>query len=410
MRADASPITADAAPRMPTRAGWVRVHPRYRRQLARWGLADAQAFLELPGEIVSGHPNRHVVRVVLGRGRRRFMAFLKREHRIPWRSRLASAWAGFGWVSRSEREARLLHDLRRARLPAPRWLAFGADGHKQAFVLVRAVPGARDLRSFLYHSPDLPHWRRRQLARQIGQLLARVHAAGFNCPELWSKHVLIGPRLTLTLIDWQRSRRWRRVPWSVRVRDLAALHASLADELASPRDRLACLRAYLRAGQDNDSLSAWTRAVEREAAKLLRLRSVRDQRRPPLVGRSQRLRWLDGEALCVTRALWRRCRGLVPTWLATAARQTVDRPRQSECRWHGRRLVLRQFPPAGLLRRWLAWLRGRPVLSPGQREAAQIFRQERAGVRGPRLLAFGQRPDGSGFVLVQPLPGDAPDA
>src|SRR5437879_6531456 len=94
-------------------AGWVTVHSRYRRYFTHLGLADARAFLDLPGEVVSGHPNRHVVRIVLGRGRQRFVAFLKREHRVPWRDRLANAWAGFGWVSKSQREAQVLDQLRR---------------------------------------------------------------------------------------------------------------------------------------------------------------------------------------------------------------------------------------------------------------------------------------------------------
>src|SRR4051794_40339799 len=93
--------------------GWVVVHPRYRRRFASWGLRAARDFLDLPGEVVSGHPDRHVVRVVLG-GRRRVVAFLKREHRVPWRVRFANFRDGFGWMSKSEREALLLAALRRA--------------------------------------------------------------------------------------------------------------------------------------------------------------------------------------------------------------------------------------------------------------------------------------------------------
>jgi hypothetical protein len=131
-------------------------------------------------------------------------------------------------------------------------------------------------------------------------------------------------------------------------------------------------------------------------------------RRPPLVGATQRLRWIEGEALCVVRGFWRRCRGRVPDWLTAVARLRIARPRQTEVVWLGRRLLLRQSPPAGLLQRGLAWLRGRRFTSPGLRQSGRAFRLERFGVPGPRLLAFGQRPDGAGFILLQPPAGTVP--
>jgi tRNA A-37 threonylcarbamoyl transferase component Bud32 len=390
-------------------AGWVRVHPRWRRRLARWGLTAAGDFLDLPGEVVSGHLDRHVRRVVLGHGRDRVVTFLKREHRVPWRDRLANAWAGFGWVSKSEREARLLRDLRHARVPAPPWVAYGADSNGRAFLLVRALPGATDLRTFLHRAGGSSRWLLRELAHRLGRLLARVHRTGFDCPDLWSKHVLVRPQLRLALIDCQRARRRPRVPWAVRVRDLAALHASLAGELASPRDRLRCLRTYLRASLNRDvALRDWARLLERRAAGLRRRRTVRELLRPPLVGPAQRLRWIDGEALCVTRAFWQRCCGRVPDWLAAAGRAPIDRPRQREILWRGRRLVLRESPPASALLRWVARLRGRRVTSPEVRQSGLIHRLERHGVPGPRLLAFGHRADGAGFILVQPIADTVP--
>src|SRR4051812_14629574 len=141
MRVEPTPTTV-AGPAAVGAAGWVIVHPRFRRRVARWGLGAAGDFLDQPGEVVSGHADRHVVHVLLGRGRKRFAAFLKREHRVRWRDRIAAAWAGYGWASKSEREARLLGDLRRAGAPVPRWLASGEDGRGRGVVLGRAVgPG-----------------------------------------------------------------------------------------------------------------------------------------------------------------------------------------------------------------------------------------------------------------------------
>src|SRR5262245_57243940 len=84
---------------MPAERGWVRLNRGADEAL---GALDAPAFLEGPGEVVSGHPARHVRRVRLPDGS---MGFLKREHVVPWRDRMANFLAGFGFVSKSEREA-----------------------------------------------------------------------------------------------------------------------------------------------------------------------------------------------------------------------------------------------------------------------------------------------------------------
>src|SRR4051812_4227843 len=83
----------------------LRVHPAYREFLEQRGLNTPADFLALTGVIVCGHPDRHVLRVTLGTGPETITCFLKREHRVPWLARLANAWAGFGPVSQSCREA-----------------------------------------------------------------------------------------------------------------------------------------------------------------------------------------------------------------------------------------------------------------------------------------------------------------
>jgi hypothetical protein len=231
-----------------------------------------------------------------------------------------------------------------------------------------------------------------------------VHAAGFNCPDLSSKHVLVRRReLSLALIDWQRSRRARRVRWPVRLRELAALHATLANDLATSRDRLRCLRAYLVAALgEQPALRAWAAVIGRHAARLDERRSFRELQRPPLARTAQRLRWVDGESLVVTRSFWRQCRSDIPTWLVKAAHMSVVRPTVS-CRfWRGRRVMLHQFPPMSQIRRCWNWLRGRREVATGPRQGGLMFRQERLGEPGPRPLAFGQRPDGSSFILFVP--------
>src|SRR5207244_3196548 len=105
-RSDLLITTASGPPHFAAASGPPPVTPRYRELLARLGLRAPDDFLALPGVIYCGHPDRHVARVALGAT----PAFLKREHRVRWKDRLASAWAGFGFVPRAYREYRLLHD------------------------------------------------------------------------------------------------------------------------------------------------------------------------------------------------------------------------------------------------------------------------------------------------------------
>src|SRR5262249_14842785 len=150
----------------------------------------------------------------------------KREHRVPWTIRLGNALAGFGFVSRSVREARTLQALGREELGAPEWLAAGEDGEGRAFLLVREVGGAVDLRAFLRDERDAA--RRRKVAAALGAVLARVHDASFANPDLYAKHVLVQPETgAISIVDWQRARRRRGLGWRARGRGLAALHATL---------------------------------------------------------------------------------------------------------------------------------------------------------------------------------------
>ncbi len=230
------------------RQGFVETAPAHRRLLRDLGLTEAGQFLALPAVIVSGHRDRHVARVRLGRGAGAVTAYLKREHRIPWAIRLGNALAGFGFVSRSLREARTLQALGREALGAPEWLAAGEDGRGRAFLLVREVEQAVDLRAFLRDETDRA--RRRAVVGRLGRTLARIHDAGFANPNLFAKHILVQPATgAISIVDWERT--WRRhgLGWRARGRGMAALYATLDERLLSAGERLACLRAYLAEAQ-----------------------------------------------------------------------------------------------------------------------------------------------------------------
>jgi tRNA A-37 threonylcarbamoyl transferase component Bud32 len=377
----------------------LHINSRYGDFLAQLGLMAPEQFLALPSVIVSGHPDRHVARVTLGNDLFALTAFLKREHRTRWRDRLASARAGFGFVTRSLREARTLDALREAGVVCPEWLACGEDNNGRAFLLVRAMKGAVDLRRYLHDRCATAPAERRRLACRLGEALARIHTAGFSHPDLYSKHVFVGPEeQDISFLDWQRS--LRRPGTRRRQRDLAALDATLTNDLVSTTERLVCLRAYLKASCKDEpgasvagSLREWARVIRRETRRLLRKRHVREASLCPLPDGEQELLWIDGEALCVTPDFWAGLRGEVPGWLK------LDEPDES-AEGTTRTVVLLPGGRRGLLVRRrcnqpLRWLwtefRRRPLVSPEVRQAGTLFRLQRYGDSAPRLLAFGQR-------------------
>jgi len=367
---------------------FLTINPRYRELLERHGLTCAERLAALPGLIVTGHPGRNVARVTLGQA----TAYLKREHRVLWRDRLRSAAAGFGFASLAFREAQTLTALRCAGVPCPDWMAAAEDDRGRACLLLAELPATIDLRQYLRDRSDQAPTARYRFARALGAALAGIHAAGFDHPDLYAKHVLVEPATgRCYFLDWQRSRHRRRLPWRQRLRALAALDATLVEALASEQERLVCVRGYLGASTPLRSAAQQAaRAIRRMTRRLLRHRHIRKERASPPPVADQGIVWLDGEALCVTQAFWRDLGGQVPGWL----------PLPTQGRGASRSRVALPDGRSGLLvRRWcarpLAWLwcalRRRPLLSPELRDAGLLFRRQKHGLAAPRVLAFGQR-------------------
>jgi hypothetical protein len=361
----------------------LEINPSYRPLLAGLGLTAPAHFLALPAEIITGHPDRHVGRLTLGAGAGAVHAFLKREFAIPWRERLESLWAGCGFASRSRREAVMLQAARQAGIGCPDWLAAGEDGHGRAFLLLRSLEGAVELRTFLHDHCRTPRQRHR-FAHRLGIALARLHA-GFRHADLYAKHVLVRPADgTIHFLDWLHARPGRP-GLRARCRDLAALDATLAADLASPRQRLTCLWAYLHATPaplGSQPARRWAAGIRRWTRHLLRRRRLRAERDRPLVVGERSVLWLDSEALCVLRDFWDELDGRVPAWLGATGNgeEVVPLP-------GGRQgLLVRRHRVQPLAWLWAKFCQ-RPLVSPELRRAGQLFRHDGK----PRLLAFGQR-------------------
>ncbi len=213
----------------------LRTNPRYHRLLRSLGLRTFRDFLSLSGPVVSGHADRHVVRLNLGTGPAAITAYLKRDHTVRWRHRWSNARAGFGFVSKSAREAQMLE----ATPPgAPDWIAWGEDDGR-AFLLVREVAGVMPLASVLATVRQTRS--RRDLARALAQTLIKVHQQGLEHGALYEKHIFVrhtGNRWHVFFLDWQEARKLRNQGW----RDMACLEATLHSSVASARERLRFLR------------------------------------------------------------------------------------------------------------------------------------------------------------------------
>ncbi|MFM7149810.1 MAG: lipopolysaccharide kinase InaA family protein, partial [Gemmataceae bacterium] len=397
------------------RHGYVCYHPSWRDWLRERRLVEAEDFLELDAMIVSGHPGRQVGQLTFPDDNGSKVLFLKREMQVRWTTRWSHFLTGWGWVSRCVREARVLEALERDGLAAPRWLATGEDERGRAFLLVEEVPEAISLSQFLASNPGFIE--RRKVARVLGATLARLHDAGFFHRDLYAKHVLLqedGQKVVL--LDWQRAWRGAWVQQNRRIHDLATLHATLADNLASPRERLALLLAYFQTTEKTEYRPLRRLMLRRIQAESLRLRGrrhIREKRQPPVAAQQAWIR-LDQDEVYVTPE-WAALTGNRDlNWLPLAQNQPAVGPISR--RWFqvdgSRQLLLERRRDRITLNEYFRhWVLGRPMISPDQRRATLLWRLQKHGVASPKVLAAGRSTQGGNrvwhdsFLLCEPLPG-----
>ena len=145
--------------------------------------------------------------------------------------------------ARARRELAALVELERAGLPVPEPLGLRATDAGWELRL-RTVEGARTLRELLEGTASMPGGWERLLAR-LGELLARLQAAGWEHGDLHAGNVLVDARGRPWLIDFQRAR--RAAPDAARRLDEVVECAAMARELLSARLRARFLLSWLEA-------------------------------------------------------------------------------------------------------------------------------------------------------------------
>jgi tRNA A-37 threonylcarbamoyl transferase component Bud32 len=375
---------------------YLTIHPDYRSELAHAGVHAAEDVLRLDSVIFCGHPGRNVARASLSTRSGPRALLIKREHAVPFRERLANWVHGFGLASKSKREAMTLSLLKAARIPAPEWIAHGEDEAGVAFLVLRECTGAVDMRLYLERLRTRDT--RIGWASLLGRDLAALHQAGFDHPDLYSKHILVREQGAVCFIDWQRTGPQKHVGWPARIRALARLNATVEPGLATLKERLSCLAAYLevcRAGGSRiPDLHSLGKAISVESVRLSKRRRLREQSQVQTKDHEPMVIWRDGEALCLTSELEACLNGSRPAWLALSSLPSAP----SSLRMREQVEIGRGESGDLTRRRERSWLqllsrltgRHRPS-SRDVREAGYLFRLGRLGLRVPRVLAFGQR-------------------
>lgn len=174
---------------------------------------------------------------------------------------------------RPVRELVLAARLRSLGLPTPRVLAARAlragAGWRLALVSVRE-PG-RDAGAELerWRAGALARGQGRKLATAAGELVARLHRAGFLHADLHPRNLLVAPDGTLAVLDLDKGRFFSALTDRQRRDNLRRLYRSVRRREArggrflTRGDHLAFLRAYAR-GAGSDWRADWRAVVQRD--------------------------------------------------------------------------------------------------------------------------------------------------
>jgi len=276
----------------------VFIAPGADRLLPAAGIADYASIMFADLEYVTGHAGRSVHRLAFTLDGADRTLFVKRFFPKPGLKGLVQrVTKREGGAARARLEARFIDAFNDAGLGTARYLAWGTRGFlgkREGFIVIEGLDDYTPLEELLSGLPrDGPGASARaELARLLGRYVRRMHTAGFYLPDLYAKHVFVrGEALSreLALIDLQRARKARRLAERTRARDLAALDASLPENLVSSTDRMRFLHEYFGASELTPDRKRFVRAVIAGSVRIARRRRFRRWRaRTTPVGSSHR--------------------------------------------------------------------------------------------------------------------------
>ena len=329
---------------------------------------DALAWLrEQPG-------HRRLARARLASGERVFLKFFARD---PGRHRLREAWKRALGLEAARREWRALGALHARGIAVPEPLALAELQDGGLVIATRYVEG-RTLKQTLAEQPGA----RRGASLAVGDLVARLHAAGWAHGDLHHGNLLVGEgRVWLLDLQAARGLHTRLARW----RDLGELDHSLAGAL-SFGDRLRLRARALRLARPfSESARRSLRAVGRASGQRARAYArsrARRARRPGRryarlrLGERTGLRWQPIAEASLSRALAAHEQALANG--GPALLQGGPRARVTRVEAEALKVVLKEWRDRGFLRLCADALRGSP--------AARAFRAG-VGLRARRIGA-----------------------
>ena len=249
----------------------LEIHADYQSLFQQRGWNTVASFLSWTGLPIQHPTHRQVEQVTLEpEAPIRDVLFLRKEHAVTWRERFRNAWDGFGWCSNAVREASLLKAARQA--GGPEVIAFGED-RSRAFVLLREEAGMAERRTgakcfeqaFAKASLTL----RRCLLQQAGQIVRRIHEAGYRLPpgDTWARRLGVVAGTSEVLLTSVEPLIRSAGTWQ----EIAPREFNRPQILLSRTEQLRFLGAYLRPGETDASKGtalspSGRRAVGRQAA------------------------------------------------------------------------------------------------------------------------------------------------
>lgn len=174
------------------------MHPDYESAIRASGLDRFEAFMTIRGgPPTSRHRHRETLPIELKIDEKKRRFFLKRVFKVPPKHAFWPMVRLQRTFSQPAREWEMCRQLKRAGIPVMKAIACGERRRlmipTQAFLLVEAVPMTHTLEDWL--TPGFPRpvpidaMLRGQLLFDLGALVGKLHAAGFDWPDIDAKHI-----------------------------------------------------------------------------------------------------------------------------------------------------------------------------------------------------------------------------